>query len=721
MPKYSESKRNNFNIFENGINYVALGDSFAAGFNNKLGFNTNGRLQNGEITGLGYPSFFAQLLRDNNCNLVSFDNLAIPSATIDFIDALVTNNKKKLLALENKLDLLQSTDWHAQNPFKDFFSFYFGNWDIKNNEFKPYYELIKNANLITITLGFSDLFYNLPYAKISSIAKNTNDHEIKAGIKELKNDIQTIANQVKEKYSLLIQNIRKINKNSQIVLTNYSEPINNLKPLFKNFLYDKKNKNSIYSYLFWTLSNIAIEVATENNIEYVNIYDKAYWNENSFYLNENIFSIFPTEKGYKKIGFDLFAKLSLNKNNFKSDIHNVAFLNQYIANPLYWLNDMNFHRNLFNLNISNSILFKDIYGKNKNYSVMIYSLQERKNQSKLRPYINFSDYLDLFVRYSDYKIDKLAIQYLEDKFHDAPQKYESVQLLLNFLSNNTRSKEVFLTFLKNNRIDYILFILQARLYERMLKNKEPLSLNLIKEEWKALSQNNQHLTYNVFKQFLSSGLIEDSKKDIKKIAMATLSDAMNTNILNYLFGFKNSKKFDKMKQYLATLDSFKELVDFVVDILINYSDVYSKLKDFDELWQTIIVNNKFNLMYLFDKMFLEITNESKIDETIDFIIQTISASTRMRKLSANDKKTLITSIKKIIDILKENPKFLNNSFLKFLDHIKDLSLYDLILKNIKIKKIKLNNIISFNSFLWVGINLTKNLLKILKIIKNNKI
>ena len=66
------------------IKYVALGDSFVAGHNSKIGFNTNGNLTKGEISGLGYPSFLASLLQKNSeLSLEEYDNLALPLSNID--------------------------------------------------------------------------------------------------------------------------------------------------------------------------------------------------------------------------------------------------------------------------------------------------------------------------------------------------------------------------------------------------------------------------------------------------------------------------------------------------------------------------------------------------------------------------------------------------------------------------------------------------------------
>ncbi|SGA02852.1 Uncharacterised protein [Chlamydia abortus] len=94
------------------INYIALGDAFASGFNSKVGFPTNGFLnQDGKILGLCYPSTLANLIKNNdNLELNSFYNFSVINGSIDFLKALYTNDKKTLKKMSNKIDLIQSID-----------------------------------------------------------------------------------------------------------------------------------------------------------------------------------------------------------------------------------------------------------------------------------------------------------------------------------------------------------------------------------------------------------------------------------------------------------------------------------------------------------------------------------------------------------------------------------------------------------------------------------
>ncbi|SYV90100.1 Uncharacterised protein, partial [Metamycoplasma alkalescens] len=95
------------------INYVALGEAFASGYNSKLGFSTNGYLDtNNEIHGLCYPTVIANLIKNNqDFMLESFYNLAVPTNSLRFLEALYTNDKKALKKMNNIIDLIQAIDW----------------------------------------------------------------------------------------------------------------------------------------------------------------------------------------------------------------------------------------------------------------------------------------------------------------------------------------------------------------------------------------------------------------------------------------------------------------------------------------------------------------------------------------------------------------------------------------------------------------------------------
>ncbi|AZZ65539.1 SGNH/GDSL hydrolase family protein [Metamycoplasma phocicerebrale] len=708
------------------INYLALGDSFVAGYNSKIGFNTNGYMNdNGQIIGLGYPSSLACLIKQNpNYELNSFYNLGVVCGSIDFLTSLFSNNKKDLKQNNNKIDLLQSLDWYSPNPFKNHFSKYFNEWNINNNNFEIYSKKIKEANLITLTAGLYDFLALLPYHEFTLLHKLTGDTR-DAKLEEIQKEISILAIKVESKLFNLISTIKNINSKAKIVLTNYAGLLIHLKEAINTFVnVTRLNKFNLYKYIENKLNNAIMNTAKKYSVEYINVNDEDFWDNNKFYLSENILSIYPTEKGYKKIGYDIYSKLLLNKKTFEDDLNVNSFEKKYILNKDYWLSNFDKYSSLKN-DQENLELFKNTYGKNKNEHIYIYNKREQNNSNYLDSKINFSNFSSLFIRYSKAPISATLKRIILEKFAFAEKKYEIVNKIIDFLNNEKRSKEFALTLLKDGKIDNILFILEKELSKKSILESRGITFSDMKKEFNNIIVNQQNMVYDVLKYFFSSGLINESREEIKEIFEVGIKESLNTDLLSYLFNFKNNKKFQKVREYLSSLSSFKEFVDFLVESLINYSDIYVKLNTFDEFWSSFIIKNKYNLLFLFDKMFLEISDENKFDNTVDFVVQTIQSSIRLQRFDAKDYKNLKNSIISIFNIIKNNPKYLNNIFLRILDKIKSISLYGLVFKNKKNlqkqRKMKWIKIISLNNFFIVGLKVAKHLLTIQSIISKNKL
>ncbi|WP_203282585.1 SGNH/GDSL hydrolase family protein [Metamycoplasma hominis] len=710
------AKNQKYNLNDE-IKYVALGDSFAAGFNSKVGFNTNGKLSNGNIDGLGYPSFLALKLRDLNYRLTSFYNLAIPAGNLDIIYALTSNNENDLIANSKSLDLLQSIDWHVSNPSKNFFDEFFLNWNISKKNFSFYKETISRANFITITAGFSDLIFKMPFYKLTNLI--TAKNETKANlIIEIKKDFENIGKEIILKYQKLVEYIQKINPLANIVVTNYAKPFMALQDLI-NSIYISSSYNNEFDLVEMIqdlLNNVAKEVAKKCQCLYVDIYEEKYWKEHQNYLYENLFSWFCTEKGYKKVAYDLLAKLSLTS-EFK-----MSNLIQYCSDSKYWNETLeNQDQQLFSLYNNDLDLLENIYGINKNFNILIDSKLEISLKRYLYKHLNNSEFIQLINRYSSYDIHNIAWHYLKNKFFGAKTKYEFYKLIDAFLSNETNSKAIFLTLFKDGKIDDILFRLQSRLEDVLLTKKTIINFDL-REQWNYILGNYQYLIYDVFKQFFSAGIIEENKEEIKKIALTFAKESLNTDLLMFLFSFNDNQKYIEIKKFLSQLNTFKEFIYFIVETLLNYSDIYAKLKTFDELWTNLIVNNKYNLIYLLDKAFIEISRDEEIQETINFILNTYFSKQNCQELKPRDKKIASENIKYILETFKNHSYFLNNLFNHFINKIKTISPYNLIVKTKKLNSIfKLRNIIIFDRYVLSSLKISKAILVLISIKNKNKL
>ncbi|PZV99916.1 SGNH/GDSL hydrolase family protein [Metamycoplasma auris] len=710
-------------ISKQKIRYVAIGDAFAAGYNSKIGFATNGYLdKNNIVNGLCYPSVLASLINKNkHLQLESFYNFSFSIGNIDFLQSIYSNNKKEILKNGNIIDLIQSIDWFASNPFKNFFSNFLNDWNIKNNDFAFISDKIKEANLISITAGFFDFFNKLPFKKIKSLNKLVKEERGKT-IVSIKEDIDAIKNEIGNKLISFVKLIKSMNGKAKIFITNYPHLLLNLRFAINSYINENQIKSfDLYEYIKISLNSMIESIAKKVAIDFIDIDDFEYWNNNSKYLFENIFSFFPTEKGYKKIGMDIYTKLFSFKDSFKEQLKNPTFLNQYISNKEYWTNNFNSYTSLIN-NKDIESLFYDVYGNNKNENIYLMNENEKRYHSNLSYKIRVSDFLSLFLRYYGFLLSDLVKKIITDKFTEIKDKYKFIEKLIEFTTNEQRTKQVILVFLKNQKLDNILYILEQSIFKQQLNSNINLNHNVIISQLINILKHNQYLVYDVLKYFFNSQLITESKKEINKIIELFIKESLNTDLLNYFFNFKGNNKFKKIINYVLSLDSFKNFVNFFVESLINYANIYITLKNFDQLWANFIIKNKYNILLLIDKILVELTEDTKITESIEFFTQSISDLLRL-EIESKDYKLLNNAIANILNILKSNPKYLNNLGLKLLDRIKDISLYDLIFlsKENKKKILKWTNFISINKYLILGFKILKNLLVIRKIILKYKI
>ncbi|MBN0970797.1 SGNH/GDSL hydrolase family protein [Mycoplasma phocoeninasale] len=719
LKKYFEVQKHEKIIVDDDINYVAIGDYFASGFNSKIGFNTNGMLENGMISGLDYPSFFANELRNNNFKLNSFYNLSIPSTNIDFIMALVKNDKKELHRMENRIDLLQSTDWHAKNLYKNYFTKLFNEWNINKNDFEIYHNYIKNANLITITLGFEDLFFKLPFEKIFKLSKLEKTNKIKK-INDICSEIQTLGTNIIEKYQKLIVEIKNINPKIRIVITNYIKPLLYLDRFFDSFIWKGESiKFNLYDYAFEWLNYIAKIVSYNTKSNFVDIYDELYWQRYKNNLYENVFSLFCTERGYKKVAYDLFAKLALRKDEFiANDLKNQDFINKYIENQSYWTKDIKSYSQILQTPLPNQQMFKQTFGANKNFKILTYSTIENNLSNHLTSYLNISDYLDLYLRFSNSDFGLIFKNTMLNSFNEINEKYQSIELIKSFLNENLLGKKIILPLFKQNKIDKILFILQIELKDD--NDFFDIDYLYLKNKIIKIIRSNQNDIYSIFKLFFSSGIINEKKTEIKNIAISFVKDIMNTNFLEHFVNFQNDQKFKIIREYLSSLKSFEQLIDFVVENIINYSSGYSKLNNFDELWNIFIVKNKFKLLAFLHRIFNEISSDENIEKTTDFLVETIKVTRRLKNFKPSSERAIKSTILETLNLLRTNPVFLKNCFQILLKNVKNLSLYNLFLNGKATGlNLKFHNFITLNNNFIISIKVIKALNKIKKLIKKN--
>lgn len=205
--------------FKYGINYVALGDSLS---NGKSPYGNNN---------YGFTNYISDYLEEFN---------------------ILNNFNSTFISNEYRINDIYNA--------------------IKFND-KNIKRLLRESDLVTITIGINDLFYDVNTDNMDVVLKNNRELNIKL-------------NEIIYNYNNLLKEIRKYAK-KDIIIIGYYNPfpyITNYKKEIDRLMIDFNNK----------CRNIAIE----NNIHYIDIFDIF---DNNYKYLPNPFDMHPNNYGYKAI------------------------------------------------------------------------------------------------------------------------------------------------------------------------------------------------------------------------------------------------------------------------------------------------------------------------------------------------------------------------------------------------------------------------------------
>ncbi|WP_434327364.1 SGNH/GDSL hydrolase family protein [Mesomycoplasma hyopneumoniae] len=306
------------------VNYLALGDSLTAGFNEETYRDFQGTLDNkGNLSGQSYPAYFAYYLQKlNKDSLVSYDNLAISGTTT-----------------ENWLHLLNPTKYPngkmSDNPFVGNYS---GNekyneigsvfGDFNKDSYPDLVNKVKKANLLTMSVGANDpflaVFNELKkwWAGIGSKSEGVKkllDPNERAKFQEekgmlLKAEVNKKIEEIKPNLDNLIKELKALNPKLSINLIGYKLPNSGFIKVLKYLLYTQaKIEMDFINEIPEKINKIIRESAIENKVNYIDVYDKSIWNDSDKNLMAKNFDIHPSIQGYKKIAHQLLLKLTLNQ------------------------------------------------------------------------------------------------------------------------------------------------------------------------------------------------------------------------------------------------------------------------------------------------------------------------------------------------------------------------------------------------------------------------
>ncbi|MXR10959.1 SGNH/GDSL hydrolase family protein [Mycoplasma hyopneumoniae] len=306
------------------VNYLALGDSLTAGFNEETYRDFQGTLdKDGNLSGQSYPAYFAYYLQKLNKNsLVSYDNLAISGTTTENWLYLLNPTKYPNGKMsDNPL----VTNYSGNEKYNEIGSV-FG--DFNKDSYPGLVEKVKKANLLTMSVGANDPFLAIfnEFKKWASIIKPKSEEAKKLL------DPNERANFLAEKGMLLMAEVNKKIEEINTNLDNLIKELKALNPKLSINLIGYKLPNSgfikILKYLLYTyakietdfineipekINKIIRETAIKNKVNYIDVYDKSIWNDSDKNLMAKNFDFHPSIQGYKKIAHQLLLKLTLDQ------------------------------------------------------------------------------------------------------------------------------------------------------------------------------------------------------------------------------------------------------------------------------------------------------------------------------------------------------------------------------------------------------------------------
>lgn len=326
---------NSENSLLSKVNYLAIGDAAATGMSEETYRDFQGKMDEaGNLSGQSYPAFFAHFLQKMNKNsLVSFDNLAVNGTSVQ--NWLYLINPKKYPKGKLSQTFLNSN--LTKNDKFNEIGAVFG--ELKNQSFPNFIQKIKKANLLTVSLGFDEIFFTL-MKKISIVPSNLpnipddlkkllNQHyknieqtdSVKSK-KDFKDEIDEKISELKEDFDNLIKELKSINSQLKINLIGiYFSPSSSITKFLRYVLHnDFKLDLDFFDKNIDKINSAIREIALKNNVNYVDVYDKSLWNEKDSKFSATKLGVYPKLKGQKKIAHQLLLKLALDQNENNKNI-----------------------------------------------------------------------------------------------------------------------------------------------------------------------------------------------------------------------------------------------------------------------------------------------------------------------------------------------------------------------------------------------------------------
>ncbi|CAM9113491.1 GDSL-type esterase/lipase family protein [Mycoplasma marinum] len=307
------------------VNIVSLGDSVAAGYTQLDGKDHRGFMNSKkEISGISYGSYLARAFKKHN-KLADFNNFAIGGSTTTTLRNQVDPSYKLDSSSEGLRDVIISK---LVNPIPG-----------EAKRFSTIQEKLKEANLITISIGANDILGHIKLGGLTIsqiLTQGIGNLKMTGGLSSLitydKEKIKTSIQKANQNLMATIAKIKEINPTAKISIIGYPMPITQLASILK-LVTDDEGK-PVVEKILGAVDGIGRDIARRfKTIDFIDGYIQNAWDKNALELAPELVDIHPGARGYRKIASTILANWAQDK-TILSKTGNEPFEKSFTKNRL---------------------------------------------------------------------------------------------------------------------------------------------------------------------------------------------------------------------------------------------------------------------------------------------------------------------------------------------------------------------------------------------------
>ncbi|MDW2834631.1 SGNH/GDSL hydrolase family protein [Mesomycoplasma ovipneumoniae] len=645
------------------LNYLALGDSLSSGFDWESNLDGRGKMNNGSISGISFPAFFANFAQSIQPNSVkSFKNLALNNSSI--LDWIYLLDPKNNIISDKNLSNLRAQTYNSSN-FAETIRSVFENF---TGDFSNLRQEIRNANLITISIGFKDFLNEFNSNFFDNIVSSNTSRNL---YDTITTNIDYAFVKIKHNLKKLITLIKNINPETYINLIGYYNEHPKidkfLNDLLKNYLLEfEPNLLSV-----GRLNDEIKEVSQQMGVNFINPFFEKSWDEKSGPFFDTDLDFRPQIKANKQIAQNLIISLALSPTDLnkskKLNENDEILQTNFSANNLesqqidFGSNQEILEKITVNGSLQNFISENSSFEEKSIKDLHTISFQQPESAnyaSALNQFVGFfgseqSDFADLF---------KGLINTFGNKSEPNFEAFNNiVEVILKseFFTNITQYAQEFIANsaiqnVETNESDDNSDQDSSELSELSESDKTQTSPDLIsflKE--KALSQENILALLN---EILSSEYVQNhSTKSVNLFYNLLFNQPAISKLL--VSSISSQENIQQVIKEVLQFNSVQKFVTFIFTELIKNNQDYISAKSFGQILYLFLQNsNNYNKSVAFIKSF--VIEALKRPNFLSAIFDALSSQFgfNIEKEDINSLITLITSTSDII----VNTKTFNN-------------------------------------------------------------